>query len=59
LKTIPGATPTQHDNQAGCPFAGRCALAIDICRTMAPPEVAFEAGHVSRCHRACEVGFAP
>ncbi len=36
----------------GCPFAGRCALTIDICRTIAPPEVAFGAGHGSRCHRA-------
>ena len=39
-------------NRAGCPFAGRCALTIDICRTTPPPEVAFGADRVSRCHRA-------
>src|SRR5277367_561408 len=59
LATIPGAPPVANENRAGCPFVGRCALTIDICRAVAPPEVAFEAGHVSRCHRAGEVGFAP
>ena len=59
LKTIPGAPPVAHDHHVGCPFAGRCALTIDICRTTAPPEVAFDAGHISRCHRAGEVGLAP
>ena len=54
----PGRPPVAHEHQVGCPFAGRCALTIDICRTLAPPEVAFGAGHVSRCHRAGEVGFA-
>jgi peptide/nickel transport system ATP-binding protein len=58
LKTIPGAPPIKHENEVGCPFAGRCALTIDICRTIAPQEVAFEEGHVSRCHRAGEVGLA-
>jgi peptide/nickel transport system ATP-binding protein len=59
LKTIPGAPPVAQDHRVGCPFAGRCALTIDICRTMAPPEVAFGAGHISRCHRAGKVGLAP
>jgi peptide/nickel transport system ATP-binding protein len=59
LKTIPGAPPVAHEHNVGCPFAGRCALTIPICRTMAPPEVAFGAGHISRCHRAREVGLAP
>ena len=59
LKTIPGAPPVAHEHHVGCPFAGRCALTIPICRTMAPPEVAFGAGHISRCHRAREVGLAP
>jgi peptide/nickel transport system ATP-binding protein len=59
LKTIPGAPPVAQERREGCPFAGRCALTVPICRTMAPPEVAFGAGHISRCHRAGEVGFAP
>jgi peptide/nickel transport system ATP-binding protein len=59
LKTIPGAPPVAQIRGEGCPFAGRCALTIDICRAVAPPEVAFGAGHLSRCHRAGEVGLAP
>jgi oligopeptide/dipeptide ABC transporter ATP-binding protein len=59
LKTIPGAPPIAQEHRVGCPFAGRCALTIDICRNVTPPEIAFEAAHVSRCHRAAEVGLAP
>ena len=58
LKTIPGAPPAQDEHRAGCPFAGRCALMIPICRTTPPPMAQFGANHVSRCHRAGEVGFA-
>jgi len=58
LRTIPGAPPVTHENRAGCPFAGRCALTVNVCRTMPPPEVAFGANRFSRCHRAREVGFA-
>jgi peptide/nickel transport system ATP-binding protein len=56
LATIPGAAPVGNERGAGCPFAGRCVLTADVCRTTTPPEVAFEPGHVSRCHRAREVG---
>jgi peptide/nickel transport system ATP-binding protein len=56
LRTIPGAPPVTHDNRAGCAFAGRCALTIDICRTMPPPQFAFGADRLSRCHRAGETG---
>jgi peptide/nickel transport system ATP-binding protein len=58
LKTIPGAPSAQLEHRIGCPFAGRCALTVDICRTTPPPEVAFGLSHVSRCHRAADVGFA-
>jgi peptide/nickel transport system ATP-binding protein len=58
LATIPGAPQLKHELRTGCPFAGRCALTVDICRRTPPPEVAFGASHVSRCHRAGEVGFA-
>ena len=54
LKTIPGAAPAQPERPAGCPFAGRCALTIERCWTIPPPEVAFGPDHVSRCHRAGE-----
>jgi peptide/nickel transport system ATP-binding protein len=58
LKVIPGAPPVAHEYRAGCPFAGRCALTVDVCRTAPPPAVAFGAGRVSRCHRAGETGLA-
>ena len=57
LKTIPGVPPAAHEHSVGCPFAGRCALTVDRCWTTPPPEVGFGANHVSRCHRAGEVGF--
>jgi peptide/nickel transport system ATP-binding protein len=59
LATIPGAPPVKLDLRPGCPFAGRCALTVDRCWTTPPPQVAFGASHVSRCHRADEVGLAP
>ena len=58
LATIPGAPPVAYDHRAGCPFAGRCALTIDRCWSTPPPEVAVGPIHVSRCHRAGEVGLA-
>jgi len=59
LKTIPGAPELKSGPSAGCPFAGRCALTMDICWTTPPPEAAFGLNHVSRCHRASELGRAP
>jgi peptide/nickel transport system ATP-binding protein len=56
LKTIPGSPPVHHEIGAGCPFAGRCEFTLDICRTTPPPEVAFGADRLSRCHRAQEMG---
>jgi peptide/nickel transport system ATP-binding protein len=57
LATIPGAPPATYDHRAGCPFAGRCALTVDKCWTTPPPQIAFGLNHVSRCHRADEVGL--
>jgi len=56
LKTIPGSPPVHHEIRSSCPFAGRCELTIDICRTTPPPEVAFGSDRLSRCHRAREMG---
>ena len=56
LKAIPGAPPVRHEAGAGCPFAGRCDLTVDVCRTTPPPEIAFRGQHRSRCHRARELG---
>jgi peptide/nickel transport system ATP-binding protein len=57
LATIPGAPPTSQEHREGCPFAGRCRLAVERCWTDEPPLAQFGAGHVSRCHRAGEVGL--
>ncbi len=39
---------------AGCPFAARCALAVDRCRTLTPPLRDFGQGRQVACHRADE-----
>src|SRR5271166_2660848 len=56
LKTIPGSLPVHRETGIGCPFADRCELTIDVCRTTPPPEVAFAGERLSRCHRAHEMG---
>ena len=56
LKAIPGSPPAHHEVGLGCPFAGRCELTLDLCRAKPPPEIAFGAERMSRCHRAREVG---
>ncbi len=56
LKAIPGSPPVHHEVGLGCPFAGRCELTIDRCRTTPPPQIAFGPDRMSRCHRAREVG---
>ncbi len=56
LRAIPGSPPVRHETGGGCPFADRCELTIDVCRTTPPPEIAFGAERRSRCHRAREVG---
>ena len=57
LKTIPGAPPDGGARAVGCPFAGRCALTIDICASTPPPQVAFGPDRLSRCHRAGEAAL--
>ena len=51
LATIPGTVPDLADLPAGCPFAGRCARAVDACRAEPPAEVAVGDGHAARCIR--------
>jgi peptide/nickel transport system ATP-binding protein len=54
LSGIPGQAPEPAARPAGCAFASRCPLAIDICRAVDPPPVAGAGGHLSWCHRAGE-----
>jgi peptide/nickel transport system ATP-binding protein len=51
LATIPGTVPDLADLPAGCPFAGRCAWAIDACRAAVPTEFAVGPAHGARCLR--------
>jgi peptide/nickel transport system ATP-binding protein len=51
LATIPGRVPELADMPRGCPFAERCALVIDACRSAEPPPVTVGALHEARCLR--------
>jgi peptide/nickel transport system ATP-binding protein len=42
---IPAAPP-----ELGCPFASRCPLVRDVCRTTTPPTIAVSATHNIKCH---------
>ncbi|MGJ5022462.1 ABC transporter ATP-binding protein [Bradyrhizobium oligotrophicum] len=52
LSTIAGTVPELADLPAGCPFADRCGLVIDACRTALPSLGEIGAGHGVRCIRA-------
>jgi oligopeptide/dipeptide ABC transporter ATP-binding protein len=54
LAAIPGQPPAPGEVFAGCPFAPRCAIAIDAC--LAAPVAMAEVGpgHRARCIRAAE-----
>ena len=52
LPVIPGDIPDLHRRPAGCVFAARCALAMDVCHERRPGSFAVASdGHAARCHR--------
>jgi peptide/nickel transport system ATP-binding protein len=51
LATIPGRVPELADLPAGCPFAERCPLAVDVCRQAVPAPMAVGPRHEVRCVR--------
>ena len=51
LVPIPGAPPSLAALPPGCPFAPRCPLAIDDCRTAEPELVAIGPEHSAACIR--------
>jgi peptide/nickel transport system ATP-binding protein len=51
LATIPGRVPELTEMPPGCPFAERCDLAIDACRSAPPPVVMVGPAHTARCLR--------
>jgi oligopeptide/dipeptide ABC transporter ATP-binding protein len=49
LTAIEGQPPDLATLPPGCAFAPRCAHVMDRCRVEAPPEVALDGGHATRC----------
>jgi peptide/nickel transport system ATP-binding protein len=52
LAEIPGLVPSLRRPIIGCAFAGRCALATDLCRTVAPAIEQKAPAHTVACHYA-------
>lgn len=52
LTPIPGQVPGLGELPPGCPFAGRCTLAVETCRESLPELRELETGHFVRCWRA-------
>ena len=55
LVPIPGSPPALNALDPGCPFAPRCPLVIDDCRTVEPPLVPVADQHSVACIRSDEV----
>ncbi|HKT02772.1 MAG TPA: ABC transporter ATP-binding protein, partial [Rugosimonospora sp.] len=54
LVPIPGRPPAPREHD-GCPFADRCPLVEDACRTAEPPLATPLPGHQVACRRAGEI----
>jgi peptide/nickel transport system ATP-binding protein len=52
LAEIPGTVPSLRQRILGCPFAGRCLSATDLCREVAPAVEEKRPGHRVACHYA-------
>jgi len=52
LAEIPGLVPSLRQKIVGCAFAGRCALATELCRTEAPAIETKAPDHAVACHYA-------
>ena len=52
LAEIPGLVPSLRQKIVGCPFAGRCSMVTEFCRTTAPAVEAKAPGHLVACHYA-------
>jgi len=58
LYTIPGRVPSLVDRGPGCPFAGRCPSASDLCESVIPELLPAAVGHRVRCHLYASGGRA-
>src|SRR5260370_17365672 len=52
LAEIPGQVPSLKTQIVGCVFAGRCSLATDLCREVAPGLEEKGPPHLPACHYA-------
>ncbi len=55
LATLDGNPPSVVNLPPGCPFAPRCPMAIEVCRTTEPELLQVGSGHLASCHRVEEV----
>jgi peptide/nickel transport system ATP-binding protein len=55
---IPGLPPTQSVDDA-CPYAPRCTMVVEACRTTHPQDVEIAPRHVARCLRVHELPAIP
>ena len=55
LVPIPGAPPSMAALDPGCPFAPRCPLVIDECRSAEPPLLPVAPNHTAACIRTDQV----
>lgn len=59
LVPLEGRPPSLSSLPRGCPFAARCPIAIDECRTIEPDLVAYEPGveppHLAACIRSGDI----
>jgi peptide/nickel transport system ATP-binding protein len=55
LVPIPGSPPSLTVLASGCPFAPRCPVVVDACRTEEPALLPVSEGHVAACIRTEEV----
>jgi peptide/nickel transport system ATP-binding protein len=52
LAEIPGQVPSLRSRIVGCAFAGRCSIAVEACRQIAPAVEEKRPGHFVACHLA-------
>ena len=56
LPVLEGNPPTVVDMPPGCPFAPRCPMAVELCRSTEPELIpADQATHLAACHRLDDV----
>jgi len=58
LAEIPGLVPSLKQRIQGCVFAGRCPMATDVCRQVAPALEEKAPGHIAACHHAAKEAVA-